>query len=1241
MKRFFSIFMLLHSAVLSSAQTNEPARLALLAESSGAADASDVLTAQLSSEAKVRLLERNEIEKVYREQGLSAENKDYLKLGHILGADGLLLLDVVRTKHETNLNARLIAVKSGVVLSAEKYSWFTPNVNEWSSSYANHLNLFLPKLSLLVKDAIPISVVNFRCAVQSTDAPEVERQLKLLAIQRLSQERQFFVLERQRLQLLGDEKELKLDDSAFWNGSYLLEGVVDQNGHARETITINARLTPPKGGAPLLIEVSGSRTNFAEVINRLAAKVDEALKINATASEWKGAEEAAQYFDEAKWALKWGVLPEAQAAAESAWALGKRDPDCAIVRVRAYVLEVSEVSKEAGDLKTLDATYSPGFNADGVAVGPPPSDAYLRSKIKKIANEHPWGLTYKIESQGAARTIHYAFAETPPDPKNLDRALHALDLYYEFSRNSPEEGAKVDAKRKNSDWYNVGVEDLVAASQVLQNFNFLPQATQPVSEKLAELRALARKVAAGICTSSSVHDSYFVGDRVVTHDELSHTMQENPNIFRCKVNWGCYWQEKPEDAITLYRELMSSPVFCYLHQDLWLRPAGRPRLVAWNENDLQRIPAVWGGFVRELESSPDIQLQLEAKAFAVTDASSEPKMADAFTNFFNSLIENREALLTNNVEVVYLGWGAGALVPGSGVVSDVTESLQQRYRSEYWPKLQAMDQDYWTKTIPATHFSSVFQQQEQYLKDNKPYEFFEFAHLFGSSSYSKIQALEIQPLIVAYKSNLVVQSQNVSGTEKGKLRGAIAQVGFLEARVNNALNPPVLQPQPSASRQVPKPASVAQMPTAPPASTNTPEIVTNVLTVNKFLVIPMDGLQSNGVGGVIITAHHWVEGKLLLDLKYGAAVYLFDTNGKWRETRDVTYAAIAILDPKTKRWDVVGCSEVDLTVQSRFYHRSTLWRNELFTCDGNEIKKYDFKSRQWKGLEISDGRNYELFTVNEHLYAANRNTVFEITDDGKATRLLASTRRQPPVSVLDTQDLGTPTLFQGPEHSLRIVAAKKIFTWTGNDWHEDADAPSAESPPETLSDCVLFVTGGFYNQPAGISRLATESNAVEVCLEQETRPANMPNFSRPGAAMLRSPKPTWERPPNTPRTRLPTASRQSDLYLLVDHSEARDIVNEQQHVIVGRKVIAKGGYHAELLCFSRDMPLPQKLFLRFDDPDGCPPAAGSPAWMLSAEDYLFFGLESPPIGFLPAATPTEDGYKAGVWLMPVSQLQPK
>ena len=44
------------------------------------------------------------------EEGLSAANTDYLKLGQILGADGLLLLDVNKTPQATNLTTRLVAV---------------------------------------------------------------------------------------------------------------------------------------------------------------------------------------------------------------------------------------------------------------------------------------------------------------------------------------------------------------------------------------------------------------------------------------------------------------------------------------------------------------------------------------------------------------------------------------------------------------------------------------------------------------------------------------------------------------------------------------------------------------------------------------------------------------------------------------------------------------------------------------------------------------------------------------------------------------------------------------------------------------------------------------------------------------------------------------------------------------------------------------------------------------------------
>src|SRR5271154_3297350 len=105
MKKPFWIFLILLLALRLTAQSNAPVQLALISETDEASADSDILTAQLSGNQKIHLLERDEIEKVYREQGMSAANRDDLKLGHIPGADGLLLLDVVRTPQATNLTA--------------------------------------------------------------------------------------------------------------------------------------------------------------------------------------------------------------------------------------------------------------------------------------------------------------------------------------------------------------------------------------------------------------------------------------------------------------------------------------------------------------------------------------------------------------------------------------------------------------------------------------------------------------------------------------------------------------------------------------------------------------------------------------------------------------------------------------------------------------------------------------------------------------------------------------------------------------------------------------------------------------------------------------------------------------------------------------------------------------------------------------------------------------------------------
>ena len=351
------------TAPCASAQSKvEPARLAIVLADPSLAKVGDLLTAELSKSDNLQLLERAQIEKVYREQALSAGNRDCLKLGQLLGADGLLLLERIRDTTKEWLSVQLVAVKPGVLLSSERYAWPIPKLAQWAAGISTHLSPLLPKLGVLAKDALPISVVNLRSAIQSSQSREVERQLTLLAIEQLSREKRLFVLERRKMQLMTEEKDLNgLDDSAFWDGSYLLDGVLDRNGYSQDTITISARLMPPEGGAPLQIEASGSRTNYADVINHLVHGILKALTINGQPAPWKPAEEADQFYAEAQWACQWKLYPQAQAAAESAWALGKRTTDAAQVLVRSYTESVVDWGAHENRLRVLQVPDASAF----------------------------------------------------------------------------------------------------------------------------------------------------------------------------------------------------------------------------------------------------------------------------------------------------------------------------------------------------------------------------------------------------------------------------------------------------------------------------------------------------------------------------------------------------------------------------------------------------------------------------------------------------------------------------------------------------------------------------------------------------------------------------------------------------------------------------------------------------------------------------------------------------------------
>src|SRR5580765_8673538 len=101
----------------TQAQVNPPpVRLAVVSTENALAEVADLITVEISHLAGVALLERAEIDRVFRELALSASGNDYLKLGQQLNADGLLLLNSVTEKTNHFIGARLVAVRPGVVI---------------------------------------------------------------------------------------------------------------------------------------------------------------------------------------------------------------------------------------------------------------------------------------------------------------------------------------------------------------------------------------------------------------------------------------------------------------------------------------------------------------------------------------------------------------------------------------------------------------------------------------------------------------------------------------------------------------------------------------------------------------------------------------------------------------------------------------------------------------------------------------------------------------------------------------------------------------------------------------------------------------------------------------------------------------------------------------------------------------------------------------------------------------------
>jgi hypothetical protein len=274
--------------------------------------------------AKCEMVERDEIGKVLNEQALQAglNRAESQRIGQILKADGLVLLSTV-----TNdvVSIRLVAVAPGVMV------WFADfdtkkGTTVCSKMLATTITSFLPKLAVKKSDALPVSLLQIRPALETAHASILGRDLNRLLQLRLVREPSLFVLERENLLQMDEERRWAGQASEFWAGSYLLEGTVTHDVAQTNQVTLTLLIRPPGPGKEIpgtTIEGKGRSDQLPELVDQIAIRTCAVFGAQRQAPAWDPLTEGRAFYESAMQFTRRPV--QRRIALESAMALGYRD----------------------------------------------------------------------------------------------------------------------------------------------------------------------------------------------------------------------------------------------------------------------------------------------------------------------------------------------------------------------------------------------------------------------------------------------------------------------------------------------------------------------------------------------------------------------------------------------------------------------------------------------------------------------------------------------------------------------------------------------------------------------------------------------------------------------------------------------------------------------------------------------------------------------------------------------------
>ena len=534
--------------VAEAAQT----RLAIIAQTPALAQAVDLLTAEFSKLPEIQVFERSALDKIVREQALAlTQASQAITVGQLLGAEAVLFLEPASHGKSGALSMRLVAVKPGVILEIIQSAWPVSDSSAWSARIARQFTSGLRKVAIPQDKLVKISILNLRSPASSAAAQLLDRELTALLLLRLAREPEIIVLERRALASATLEKELLASSERFWTGSHIIDGTINKSGVDPARVTIDAQLGI-FGGKGEAIHVEGKRSDLGGVIDELVLRLLKTIDRSSNA-QWNTAAEAERYLDEAQWSLRWEMLDEARAAADSAWALGLHSDSAAAARILAYARSASHRDRE-------------------------------------------WQ-TELIE--GAER----GWPVPPPETEKIEPLNEGLTFVEDLLVREPD-------SITNHTIYKAVSEALAISGNLLQNFYFCTEAREGGEEKLATTRKLSREILAKVMAHPEVHKQYWPASPPPDDErELARNLNGN-DVFTVAFTYSVFFNEKPEDTIEVYRNLFLSRRPGWVlksslgdHQYAVEREFNLPLFGGWRWEDRKRAQQVQDKFTDELGSS--------------------------------------------------------------------------------------------------------------------------------------------------------------------------------------------------------------------------------------------------------------------------------------------------------------------------------------------------------------------------------------------------------------------------------------------------------------------------------------------------------------------------------------------------------------------------------------------------------------------------------------------------------------